>query len=59
MNAMLAVGNSPFSDAGAGPVGPGFIAGFVFVGTLLLCAAYRLIRKRRDPHHHRYTLPRH
>jgi hypothetical protein len=59
MYAMLAVGeDSPFPDTGPGPVGPLFIAAFGLVGLILLCAAYRLIRKRHGPHH-RYTLPRH
>ena len=57
---MLAVADDPI-DAGArgGAVGPAVMAGFALVGLILLYSAFRLIRKRHDPHNHRYTLPRH
>ena len=35
------------------------MAVFALVGLILLYAAFRLVRKRHQQHHHRYTLPGH
>ena len=56
---MLAVGTDPgYTEGGVGVGGLIFAVALALIGLLLLFAAFRLVKKRRD-HHHRYTLPRH
>ncbi|HEX4048528.1 MAG TPA: hypothetical protein VH309_11865 [Elusimicrobiota bacterium] len=57
---MLALGGAPNPDDASGVIGGSASAAvFALVGLILLFAALRLVRARREPNGRRYTLPRH